>query len=86
VRLADGVDLAVSCQRPPALLVIEDGAVTAQVAIELAEDVSLRDAFTGRSLDVAALAKILGVDDARPLVEAFVGRGWLSLQAPTESV
>jgi asparagine synthase (glutamine-hydrolysing) len=76
VALFDGVRLAVSCDDSPALLVIKDGVLTAQIGMPHTIDGDLLQVFAGRSFELGGLAQALGVDDVTPLAEAFLSRGW----------
>jgi asparagine synthase (glutamine-hydrolysing) len=80
ITLADSVRLAISCERPPALLVIQDGRVVARIPSPAGWDWTLapRSAFAAGSLAMAPLAAAVGVelDAMSALAAAFVARGW----------
>jgi asparagine synthase (glutamine-hydrolysing) len=80
ITLADSVRLAMSCETPPALLVIQDGAVVARIPSPAGWDWTLapRAVFDGRSLAIEPLAAAAGLElDAMiAFAEGFVARGW----------
>lgn len=80
IELRPSVRLAISCETPAALLVIQEGVLAARIGG--ASDLDWRgvphEILSGSVLDLALLARTLGVDiqELTALADAFATRGW----------
>jgi hypothetical protein len=80
IELYAPIQLALTCDESPAVLVIHGGSLIAQIKLPAAWDwASVPPAvLSGRHLELADLAHALAVDVSavQPLADAFVARGW----------
>jgi asparagine synthase (glutamine-hydrolysing) len=80
IEMYEPIHLALTCDEPPAVLVIHGQTLAAQIRLPAEWDWGTVPpaVLSGRYLELADLARALGVDvhAVQPLAEAFVARGW----------